>query len=151
MLNYAGNTAILPGTSFLIVSPASIEPIDIRLHGTVVNQQLKIPLYPGYNFVSTVYTLPQNGPEDDLYNLNHIGLQESGFRPSSNGTNADLVLSFDPTSGKFGQSFYLDVNDNQFHPTSQNSNNESVLTTAPGSGFVILNRGDTYLWGRHSQ
>jgi len=147
-LKYAGDTAILPGTSFLVFYPNPSVAVDVRLQGVVLNEPLNIPIYPGYNFVSVHYShrFSEDGGDLDP-RLNHMGLEESGFRSTKSKAVGDLVISFDPFNGKLGTHYYLDSKTDVFRPVEDSVDPTSIgLLAKPGNGFVIFNDGDSYLW-----
>ena len=134
-LVYAGETAILPGTSFLVLDPRTDVTVDIRIQGIVFDAPLNVPLYPGYNFVSSHYNKRFEG--DTAFQLGNLGLKESGFRAGSSLQDGDQVLAYDTETGQFGEGFYLDDTTGEFSAPSE---------FQPGDGFVVFNSGDTYFW-----
>jgi hypothetical protein len=134
-LVYAGETAILPGTSFLVLDPRADATVDIRIQGIVLDSPLNIPVYPGYNFVSSNYNKRLAG--DDAFLLGKLGLKESGFKSSASLGAGDKVFAYDAQTGQFGESFYLDATTGEFNAPSD---------FQPGDGFIVFNSGEAYLW-----
>ena len=134
-LIYAGDTAILPGASFLVLDPRADASVDIRIQGVVLKSPLKVPLYAGYNFVASNYNQGLTGPNAFL--LGKLGLKESGFRSSVSQQEGDKVFSYDAETGQFGARFYLDETTGEFN---------AAANFQPGDGFVVYNSGEAYLW-----
>jgi len=134
-LVYAGETAILPGMSFLVRDTRADATVDIRIQGVVLDFPLNIPVYPGYNFVSSNYNKRLSG--SDAFILDNFGLKESGFQPSASPVGGDQVLAYDAVTGRFGESFYLNGDTGEFNAPSG---------FLPGDGFVVFNAGERYLW-----
>lgn len=135
-LVYAGDTAILPGTSFLVLDTRPEATVDIRVQGVVLDAPLNIPVYPGYNFVASNYNKHLIG--DAAFDLDNIGLKESGFQAGASADDADQVLAYDASIGRFGDNYYLDESTDEF------SSPENGFK--PGDGFVVFNAGEKYLW-----
>jgi hypothetical protein len=136
-LVYAGDTAILPGTSFLVLYPQTEEPVNIRMQGKVLDASLNVPIYPGYNFVASSYSKGAIGSDGFL--LANLGLRESGFKPSHLLQDGDQVLPFDSATGQLAQGLYLDATTDEFNASPN---------FYPGDGFIIYNAGETYLWSQ---
>ena len=135
-LVYAGETVILPGTSFLVLDPRAGATVNIRIQGNILDAPLHVPIYPGYNFVSSNYNKRFDG--NDVLMLGHIGLKESGFKPSDTQSAGDRVFAYDAATSRFGQSFYLDATTGEFNAPSD---------FQPSAGFIVFNSGEAYLWG----
>lgn len=134
-LVYGGDTAILPGASFLVYDPRADAAVDVRIQGVVLKSPLKVPLYPGYNFVAAHYHQHLTGA--DAFLLGNLGLKESGFRASASLQEGDQVFAFDAQTGQFGARFYLDETTGEFNASAN---------FQPGGGLVVYNSGEAYLW-----
>jgi hypothetical protein len=134
-LAYAGETAILPRTSFLVLDPRPSASVNIRIQGNILAAPLNVPMYPGYNFVSSNYNKRFDG--NDVRMLDDMGLKESGFKPSLIPGQGDQVFAYNAETSRFGQSFYLDATTGGFNAPSD---------FRPGAGFIVFNSGEAYLW-----
>jgi len=134
-LLYAGETAILPRTSFLVIDPRPGATVNIRIQGNILDAPLTVPMYPGYNFVSSNYNKRSDG--NDVLMLGGMGLKESGFKPSDAQGEGDQVFAYNAATSRFGESFYLDANTGEFNAPSD---------FQPGAGFIVFNSGEAYLW-----
>jgi len=138
-LVYGGDTAILPGTSFLIECPERLEPIDLRVQGIALNTPINIPVYPGLNFLAVNFTSTLTVRGVHGFDLDEIGLLESGFSQSLD----DQFYTYNSRDGSF-VSVYWDSNTKAL---LDSVTNEAVSTgVAPGGGFVLYNSGASYLW-----
>lgn len=146
-LKDANRVAILPGTSFLVVFPEASIALDIQINGVIPETGLTVPVYPGYNYVSVKYTRSTSGglPQIADY-LDVIGLKGSGFKGGSNDAESDLVLALAEADGRFLPGYYFDEIADNFAPVSTMSELIRLEDVGPGRGFVIYNRGETYLW-----
>ncbi len=146
-LKAAGDLAILPGTSFLVVFPNAIEAQSIQINGVVPYSGLSVPVYPGYNYVSVKYTQALDGGLAQAAGyLNSLGLKESGFSGGVDAESSDLILALNDASGRFVEGYYYDTSAGDFKAASEESVGITLDEVGPGRGFVILNRGEPYLW-----
>jgi hypothetical protein len=146
-LNDAGSLAILPGTSFLVVYPNALTKESIRINGVVPEFGLTVPVYPGYNYVSVKYTESIDGSlEKPLDYLDSLGLVESGFQGGADADSSDLILALNDQDGTFLEGYYYDTLDRGFKQVGTEASEITLNEVGPGRGFVILNRGEPYLW-----
>ena len=142
-LRYAGDTAILPGTSFLFVHPPTEQPLSLRIRGAVPARALTVPVFPGYNFLGVQHSEASAGRPADGFPADGLGLVESGFRACDGSEGGDRVFAFDAAAGDLGDGYYYDGGDGVFRTTREDS---AGFAVAPGGGFIVFNSGDAYHW-----
>ncbi|MGZ0654005.1 hypothetical protein ACWPKO_01255 [Coraliomargarita sp. W4R53] len=147
LLKDAAELSILPGTSFLVVYPNASEEESIQINGVVPYAGLTVPVYPGYNYVSVNYSQLLEGdlaqPADYL---GALGLLQSGFTGGTDAEASDLILALDDDDGTFVEGYYYDIVTNSFKQASSGAVAITLNEVGPGRGFVIFNRGESYLW-----
>ena len=141
-LGYAGDTAILPGTSFVAVSPNAEGNRSIRVNGMVPSEGLSLQLYPGYNYVG--YELFQElGSRVILlrFSMERVW-RVAGSRRLLALAGLTVCLYSSQSRGPFFQE--LQLVDGSFQVWG--SGGDAVDVVGPSSGFVIYNSGESFRW-----
>lgn len=147
VLKDASRLAVLPGTSFLVVYPNAVEEQSIQINGVIPDAGLTVPVYPGYNYVSIKYTNSLDGGLSQVSDyLRVLGLTDSGFAGGESSEESDLILALNEADGTFVDGYYYDTNASDFKPVNAEAPEISLESVGPGRGFVILNKGEPYLW-----